>query len=212
MELPANFIPFLPLINYYRDTLKLDCLVTRLEQFRFYTSYIGKGKHAKRPKDFWQDDELGYQYLFYGCKKCLHGKSWNKIIDLNNEQDMMNEIAKGSAEEIEKYSRDLYPHKDLKEIETDKDNRIITISNCYDDQTISLSYISFKLYCNFYHDCIKQFKPLSSNIIKIPIYFGENTGCCIEDLINNMYIKAYINVIDLKEYMDVTDYLGVSFT
>lgn len=208
MELPVNFTPFLPLINYYRDILKLDCLLSRSEQFRFYIGYLGKGEIGKRPKDFWQDDEPGFHYLYYCCKSCRHGKSWNKLIDLNEEQPMMDMIAKGSVADITKYLQDLYPYQQLKEIETD--NKIITITNYHDNQIISLSYKNFKLYCNFYHNCVKEFKSSVGNNIKITLYFSENTARCIEDLINNKNVKAFQNATNLMEYIEITDYLAVS--
>jgi hypothetical protein len=39
MELPPNFKDYLPLINYYRDTIKIDCLISTTEKFRLYAAY-----------------------------------------------------------------------------------------------------------------------------------------------------------------------------
>lgn len=129
MELPINFAPFVPLINYYRNELKIDCLLTRSEQFRFYIGYLRENRQsARRPsRDYWENPEPGCQDWYYDCKRCMRGRGFRGRLNLNNEQDMFDEINKASPEQIRWYLDDLYPYKKFKKIENY--DRMVVITN-----------------------------------------------------------------------------------
>lgn len=61
MDLPPNFTNFLPLINYYRTTLYIDCLTSIHEKFRLYAGY-----HIYKTKTkMWVSDEQKYDRNWY---------------------------------------------------------------------------------------------------------------------------------------------------
>jgi hypothetical protein len=227
-QLPPNFEPYLEQINYYRHTLKLDCLSTAKERARFFVGY-----HVTKRNDNvgfrWYDANHSDFYLIYGsgqveiswvsCKRYANGRH------LLNPQAVLNSLENLiSPQEIECYLRDIYPSRDLVPVKRDDTNcKQVFIANRTNENVIRLYKYKFKMYCNYYNDVVRTYKGFvhsGGGTFKLPqtplclpgnYEFSSNTAECVEKLINHGDTSAYKNVTNLGEYIKVIEFLDVSF-
>lgn len=204
LKLPSNFDAFMPIINYYRHTLNINCLSTIQEQFLFYMHYhqgIIKKDIRKNVFDSYDGD------LLYSYDRCFISRWKNKIdrnIYFNVEKDRMDIMSLVKPEQIDLYLRNLYlEHYQLAKLDNIK--KYVNI-NC-NDVIIKLDKAMLNRYSNFYDNTHIQYK---YNEIKINIQIDEITARCIEDLINNENMNAILNAKDLLAYYAMIDYLDIN--
>jgi hypothetical protein len=200
MDLPPNFTNFLPLINYYRKILNIDCLTSIHEKFRLYAGYHFYGTKTK----VWVTNDQNWY-----CSDSLTICFKRNLKKYNKNDSLYDELSKVLPNQINAYLLDIYPVKTIKLINNYK-NLVIKSPN---NEIINLNYKQFKFYRGFYHNIIKPYKNdfKNNNIITISIYFSKNTSQCIEQLINIEDCNAYKKALNLHEYISVYDYLDVSF-
>lgn len=210
MDFPSNFQQHLSTIFYYREILKLDCLESTSELFRFFIAYhivnYRSGIHAIPKCDYWYDPNCDD---FYEIEERSF-RWWNKYggkrqINWSREK-IIRELQHITVESIQRYLKDKYPCRQLKEIE-EINPKILTIWSKDDiPNLIKLQKRKAKRYCG----CILDNFQGPNNLI-LSVSFSDKTAKCIEDLVNNGNIASHNNADNMEEYCKIIDVLKISF-
>jgi hypothetical protein len=226
-HLPPNFEPYLEQINYYRHTLKLDCLSTAKERARFFVGYHvtkrndggGYKWYDANHSDFYLISDTGHVEISWVSCKSFSGRHY-----LSPRAVLISFWYLVSPQEIECYLRDIYPFRELTPVKIDDTNRKqVFITNRTNENMIRLYKYKFKMYCKYYYDVVRTNKgfvhsgggtfKLSQTPLCLPgnYEFSSNTAECVEKLINHGDTSAHKNVTNLGEYIKVIEFLDVSF-
>lgn len=206
-KLPENFDPFLPIINYYRNELNIDCLLSLQEQFLCYMCYHFVNPGRDKPNNE-RDARYSTRYNNFSFN-CYFYETWcrelNKVIIFDDvEQDRLELLALIKPNEIDLYIKHVY----LKYYKLNKlnDNKKYINIDC-NGVVMKLNHYMLLRYSKFYRNTYDEYK---YNEIKINIHIDKVTAQCIEGLINDEDMYAILNAKNLVAYHAMIDYLDIN--
>lgn len=192
----SNFDVHMPIINYYRNVLNIDCLSTLKEQFICYICYhlLRIGYPIKRNGQF--------IYSFNNDHINMWCFELNQIIIFDDEKDRLKVMSLIKPDDIDLYFKDIY----LEHYKLIKLDNITYINIDCNGVIMKLDKKMLMEYSRFYKNTYDDYK---YDNLKININVDNITANCIEDFINNENIDAILNAKDILAYHAIVDYLDI---